>query len=92
MTNATINKENIKEDTFKEEGEEPDSAFFKIEGNMYTNYQFESYLQKIAPKLCPDETFANGPFKDKIVPQLQKGVVSSLLACRDSVVQGGKYL
>jgi tubulin monoglycylase TTLL3/8 len=26
------------------------------------------------------------------VPQLQKGVISSLLACRDSVVQGGTNL
>jgi tubulin monoglycylase TTLL3/8 len=31
--------------------------------------------------------FPNGPFVDKIVPQLKKGVISSLLATRESCFQ-----
>ena len=63
----------------------------KIEGNMYTNYQFETYLNKHAKKFNA-EGYANGPYKDKIIPQLKKGVISSLLACRDSCVSNGKNL
>jgi tubulin monoglycylase TTLL3/8 len=31
--------------------------------------------------------FTNGPYQDKILPQIKKGVISSLLATRDSIHQ-----
>jgi tubulin monoglycylase TTLL3/8 len=38
-------------------------------------------------RLDTDCHFTNGPFLDKIMPQLKKGVISSLLATRDSCFQ-----
>jgi tubulin monoglycylase TTLL3/8 len=34
-----------------------------------------------------DTQYPNGPNIDKILPQIKKGVISSLLACRDSCLQ-----
>jgi len=61
LTNATVNKENIKEDIHGGGNDE------KIAENMYTNFQFAEYLNKNA-KNFTDETFPNGPYKDKIIP------------------------
>lgn len=60
----------------------------KIEGNMYTNYQFESYLNKYQNQIDPsfEGKFPNGAYKDKILPQIRKGVISSILACRDGIL------
>lgn len=48
LTNATINKENIKNEKFINDEdvsiETPNKNFLKIDGSMYTNYQFEAYL------------------------------------------------
>lgn len=92
LTNATINKENIKEDTFEENqnsGTVNDKESLKIEGNMYTNYQFDSYLSKYQTTIDPESEgqFPNGPYLDKILPQIKKGVIASLLATRDTVQQ-----
>lgn len=63
LTNATINKENIKEDKFESEDEEDKTNLkMKIVENMYTNYQFEAYLNQKCKGI------AANPFKDKIVP------------------------
>ena len=55
---------------------------------MYTNYQFEAYLNKHLPSLVGEEAnFAGGVYMDKIYPQLKKGVIASLLSCRESIIQ-----
>ena len=54
---------------------------------MYTNFQFETWLNKEYTNYT-DDRYANGPYMDKILPQLKKGVISSLLACRDQIMTG----
>jgi hypothetical protein len=71
LTNATINKENIKEDTYEDNlsiGTPNEKESLKIEGNMYTNYQFENYLRKYQMVIDPESEgkFPNGPYHDKI--------------------------
>ena len=66
LTNATINKENIKEDNSSVQGDDANDVAntkisLKIEENMYTNFQFEAYLNKNAKKFNT-ENFANGAF------------------------------
>lgn len=74
LTNATINKENIRQQPDMDEEEPaskdtPHSTSLRIEGNMYTNYQFEYYLNKNCGNIVGEgATFANGPLKDKIIP------------------------
>lgn len=53
---------------------------------MWSCFQFEAYLNKNCEKLV-SETFNNGPFKDKIMPQIKKGVIASILSCKDSIFQ-----
>lgn len=61
---------------------------------MYTNHQFEAYLNKYQNAIDPsfEGKFPNGAFQDKILPQLKKGVISSLLAARDGVLQSSPNL
>jgi hypothetical protein len=67
LTNATINKENVKLDIFEDQEfstnlniSEKDTD--KIEGNMWTNFQFEKFLKK------SDSQYPNGPYLDKVLP------------------------
>lgn len=67
LTNATINKENVKLDIFEDQEfstnlniSEKDTD--KIEGNMWTNFQFEKFLKK------SDSEYPNGPYLDKVLP------------------------
>lgn len=64
LTNATINKENIKEDKFKEHDVAETDKTLKIVGNMYTSNQFEEYLRQYSAKNDLDDKYPNGPFKD----------------------------
>ena len=97
LTNATINKENnVKLDIFEDTESshkiklsDTEKDFLKIEGNMWTTQQFEAYLNK---KQAPDDHLPNGVYQDKILPQLMKGAISSILATRDSVVQTERHL
>ena len=58
LTNATVNKENL-ENVDRSEG--GDKAFLKIEGNMYTNFQFEAWLNKEYTNYT-DDRYPNGPY------------------------------
>jgi len=66
LTNATVNKENSgKLDIFEEKDfsikfglNETEVEDLKIEGNMWTGFQFENYLQRIAKKQGIE--YANG--------------------------------
>ena len=82
LTNATINKENIKLDIFEDNHSTKIGDDLKIEGNMWTNYQFEKFLGQY--------TKNNAVYQEKVLPQIQKGVISSLLAVRDSVLQSNQ--
>ena len=101
LTNACINEHNIKEDTFEDkelmakvevDGKEELHDDLKIEGNMWTYTQFATYLDRLAEKQGVTADYPNGIYKDKILPQLKKGVISSLLAARDSMIDEKSFL
>ena len=66
LTNATVNKENV---IIEDESQQVDydKKMLKIEGNMYTNFQFEAWLNKEYTNYTHDR-YTNGPYQDKIFP------------------------
>ena len=97
MTNATINKDHVKFTDFEEaelfgakKATQDDEL--KIEGNMWSHTQFSTYLNHLTKKQGSSTNYPNGIYQDKILPQLKKGVISSLLATRDSVLNDSKFV
>lgn len=74
---------------------------YTIIGNMWYSRQFEAYLQALghasgggkgAPLGSQAASAYSNPYRDRIEPQLKKGVISSILAARDSITQNERFL
>ena len=59
---------------------------------MWSHTQFTTYLNRLTKKQGSSTNYPNGIYQDKILPQLKKGVISSLLATRDSVLNDTKFV
>ena len=59
---------------------------------MWTNLQFDAYLTQLTKKLGVHSNYPNGVYHDKVLPQIKKGVIQSLLATRDSVINERRHL
>ena len=65
-----------------------------IVGNMWHATQFETYLQSLAKSCLPGSDACShhgNPYRERVEPQLKKGVIASLLATRDTITQAGKH-
>jgi tubulin monoglycylase TTLL3/8 len=68
LTNATINKGNIKT---KSKGK------YKIKNNMWETSNFSEFLANEYSEVCED------PLTDVVFPQIKQGIIDSILAVKE---------